>query len=132
MNIYTSYFARIRNFPQGMVPVSIAAYTPSWYTGACYDKLAPPFEIVSAYKQGRLPWGDFREAYTEQVLNKLSADEVVSDLSKLTDQPAIALVCYEIPGDNCHRVIVSEWLSKEHGITVAEYDYKTGGALGVF
>jgi hypothetical protein len=40
MLIKTSYFANLRNIDiTKVVPVSIALYTPKWYTGLSYKKV---------------------------------------------------------------------------------------------
>ena len=67
------------------------------------------------------------KCFKEQVLNTLKADEVVFELIDTvyylngTDMD-IALVCYEKPGDFCHRHLVAEWL-RENGYDCEEYQY---------
>ena len=45
-------------------------------------------------------------------------NEVLKDLSELSGGNDIALVCYEKPGDNCHRHLIADWLPCE----VIEYN----------
>ena len=32
MNIYTSYFAKLKKLPDNIIPISICAKVPNWYT----------------------------------------------------------------------------------------------------
>ena len=46
MNIYTSYFAKLKFFPKDLIPISICAKAPSWYDGLQYKKVAPTYDIL--------------------------------------------------------------------------------------
>ena len=51
----------------------------------------------------------------------LVADNVIQELSTLTHQAdEIALVCYELPNEFCHRHLIAQWL-KQYGYDVEEY-----------
>ena len=58
------------------------------------------------------------------VLDCLMPISVVSDLKTLAGDKDIALVCYEKPGDFCHRHLVAQWL-RDAGYSVEEWE--TGG-----
>lgn len=67
------------------------------------------------------------KCFNEQVLNQLDWFQVYEELYNLADscglpQYEIALVCYEKPGDFCHRHLVSNWFN-EHLILCEEYSY---------
>lgn len=51
---------------------------------------------------------DFRSG--QEVLSKLNADVVVNELLSLSEEKPFALICYERPGEFCHRHLVAEWL----------------------
>lgn len=103
-----------------------------------YLKLAPPWSILKRWKDGEKDYNAVREYvqdYYRQVLNPLSIPRVLNDLQimlpndiKLKIQSPvwnddgwhIALICYEKPGDFCHRKIVAEWL-QDAGITCQEW-----------
>lgn len=136
--IYTTYFAQLRNLPSNVIPISICRFPPKWYHGMEYLKLAPPWSILKRWKDGEKDYNAVREYvqdYYRQVLNPLSIPRVLNDLQimlpndiKLKIQSPvwnddgwhIALICYEKPGDFCHRKIVAEWL-QDAGITCQEW-----------
>lgn len=94
--------------------VSIAGRAPDWFTGRQYKKLAPKYHFFKKYKKD----GD-KDFYTKQfkkeVLDVLDPKEVYEELG----EDAI-LLCWEKPGDFCHRRLVAEWLEKALGITIGE------------
>lgn len=46
--MYTGYFAQIRKYREtGLVPISIARFSPKWYNGFEYKKLAPTISEVA-------------------------------------------------------------------------------------
>lgn len=118
MNVYTSYFAHVKHIPSGIVPVSIAIKSVPGWRYPVYKKLYPTYNILYDYKHD----GDtvrYRAVYGTDVLGKLTQEEVLADLSKLSDGKDVALICYEKSGAFCHRHIVAEWLGKV-GILVKE------------
>ena len=51
--------------------------------------------------------------FNAEVLDKLNPTEVWKKLSELSDGKPFALICYEKPGDFCHRHLVAEWLERQ-------------------
>lgn len=113
---YTSYFAKMKSIPEGMIPISICAKAPDWYNGLQYKRLAPTYDILMRYKSN----GDteeFERDYKSQVLSKLNIDDVVEELLDLAYDidirfNSICLLCFEKSGDFCHRHLVAEELKK--------------------
>ena len=62
------------------------------------------------------------ENFNKLVLNTLSAEQVINELKTMSPIEDIALVCYEKPGDFCHRHLVAKWLT-DNGFTCEEYTY---------
>ncbi len=96
--------------------VSIAAKAPFWYKGREYKKLAPKYGFFKKYKLD----GDeeyYTKQYYKEVLDKLDPQKVYEELG----EDAI-LLCWEKPGQFCHRHIVAKWLEKALGITIKEID----------
>ena len=115
--IYTSYFAKLKSLPAGVIPISICAKSPNWYKGLQYKGLAPTYDILMKYKQD----GDteaYIRSFNEQILQRLNASKVVFDLCSLADKDQtyhsydICLICYEKSSDFCHRHLVAEWLRR--------------------
>ena len=113
MKFYTTYFARLRNLPSGIVPISICGKAPQGYKGIQYKKLAPSWKIYDDYKNKGGSEEDYVTAFNKDRLGVLDVIETVNELKSLAENAeAIALVCYEKPDSFCHRHLVSDWLNK--------------------
>ena len=111
----TSYFSKIK-YSQNLFDrlVCIASSAPPGFTGRFYKPLAPPWELIKAYKMN----GDeqrYTGAYNHMVLKDLDPQQVYNDLG----EDAI-LLCWEGKNKFCHRHLVSKWFEKELGIIVTE------------
>ncbi len=129
--LYTSYFAKgSKGWADNVIPVAICAKPPEGYAGACYKKLAPPWELVKEWKSDPRNddyFGIKRKQYDAAVLNELDVHQVVRELQGLMPKTKqwlmgepvweskryhIVLLCYEKPSDFCHRHFVAQWLTK--------------------
>lgn len=132
--IYTTYFAQLRNLPSNFIPISICGKAPKWYTGLQYKKLAPKYDFFMEWKKTH-DNDYYIEHFRAEVLSPLTAIKVLDELQqmlpdgvKMTMQSPfyrnpdwhIALVCYEKPGDFCHRHLVSQWLC-DNGFECTEW-----------
>jgi len=109
----TSYFgnASAARDPQA---VSIAHWPPRWWgAGRRYNLLAPSADLLKRSKAG-LPWPEYVEEYTREVLEKLDPVRVHADLKDSI------LLCWERPGEDCHRRLVAEWIEEAIGVKVPE------------
>lgn len=116
--IYTSYFAKYR----GGNGVSIARRQPSKDGAPCYPELArlqPPKSLLWDYKTGRITENEFKSMYRNLVLRGLNPHAWAKRLQ------GKVLLCWEKPGDFCHRHIVADWLRKA-GYEVKEWDKSDG------
>lgn len=105
---YTSYFGGLKKLPSIVVPISICAKAPAWYNGRQYKKLAPKYGFFMEWK--RTHDNDYYiEHFEAEVLAGLNADNVFKELSALSLGQTFALICYERPGDFCHRHLVADW-----------------------
>ena len=111
--IYTTYFAKLKKLPEGVLPIAICAKPINGFDGPVYRQLAPKYDFFQQWKitkDNEL----FTENYIGQVLNTLNPVKVVTDLYYQYNLPPcscdIALVCYEKSTDFCHRHLVAEWL----------------------
>lgn len=110
--IYTSYFANVRNLPKDITPIGISV-GKNKYVEMDYDqRLAPTWKILNMSQE------DYNKAMYER-LGKLNAQEIYDSLPD-----KVALICYEKFNDICHRRMVAEWLEKELDIEVPEYGLK--------
>lgn len=120
MKLLTSYFGRVSMVTN---PVAICGGVPDWYTGAWYKSLAPRWSFFDAYKRGKITEEGYTTEYNRQVLSRLDPHEVIEDLLELfppgTD--VITMLCYEKPGEFCHRNLVAAWFDS-YDITVKEFE----------
>lgn len=122
--IYTSYFGKLKSLPDTIVPISICAKAPDWYEGLQYKKLAPKWNFFKEWQENH-DNNYYIKCFDEQVIGKLDAYTVLMELSKLAGfenrHNDICLICYEKPGDFCHRHLVADWLTK-NGFECKEWE----------
>lgn len=121
MKIYTSYFAMLKKLPSDVVPISICGKAPAWFSGAEYKTFAPKYGFFMEWKQNK-DNNYYIKCFNEQVLQNLSVEKVLNELSVLSGGKDICLVCYEKPSDFCHRHLVANWF-KYFGINVEEMNF---------
>ena len=122
VNLFTGYFAQIRKYINtGLVCISISGKAPSFYTGLEYKKLAPKYSFFIKYKNREIGEEEYTSEYYRLVLNNLDPQKVIEDINNLTNfANYIVLLCYEKPGDFCHRHIAAKWLSENTNFKVEE------------
>lgn len=136
--IYTSYFDNLKNLPKNVIPVAICIKEPDWYKGLSYKKLAPKPDF---FKKWRVTRDNeyYEKCFQEQVLGDLDVMETLSEIYSLLPEDKImilemtncppwqnpivniALICYELPGEFCHRNLVSKWLNENKLVKCEEW-----------
>lgn len=115
MKIYTSYFGNLRKLRENnIVPVSIARWKPKFYEGATMLSLAPTVYMLKQASEE-----EYLKMY-DDILHKLDLKEITKSLYYLGGGNDIALLCYEKPGDFCHRHLLADFLNK-NGYEVSEF-----------
>ena len=94
--------------------VSIALYSPVWYKGREYKKLAPKPWFFKKYKSDK-DEEFYIEQYYKEVLNKLNPEKVYEELGENA-----VLLCWERKEEFCHRHIAADWLINELNIEIYE------------
>lgn len=133
--IYTSYFANMQKIPKGIIPISIALYSPYWYKGLCYTKLAPNKHILEWWKnsEGKISENarqlEYRNMYCNAILSNLKFNEIIKDVTSLAEfinddwctekDPSVVFLCFEKKDKFCHRHIVADYFTV-NGILVEE------------
>ncbi|EDR9549881.1 DUF488 domain-containing protein [Salmonella enterica] len=108
--------------------ISIARHaprnTPAGYR--IYNRLAPGpwFNSVSEAK--------YNELFRNEILAPLDPQRTWDELHALAGGYEPVLLCWERPGEFCHRHLVSDWFERELGITVSEYDPKATPQQALF
>ena len=118
MELYTSYFANLRNIDKSIIPVSIARIKPSWYNGLEFKAIAPSMQLLKWYKYNNEYTQNEKERintdiFKKEVFDRYTATAIYTSILRLTDGADKAvLLCYEKYGDFCHRHLVSDYLNK--------------------
>lgn len=100
--------------------VSIARSNPKYYHGTTFLTLAPTWNMLGQYR--RISKESGPEVAQKHYI--IQYDEILSRLNpqkiyKILDGKI--LLCWEAPGDFCHRRLVAKWLENNLGIIVPEY-----------
>ena len=95
--------------------VSIARWPPRSWRGLRDITLAPPIALMIRARAGEFRTAKaFEKEYRHLVLDSLDPFTV------LERHRAHILLCFEQPGEPCHRRIVARWAERECGVTVNE------------
>lgn len=95
--------------------VAICIYPPIDWTGLRFPALEPERSTFYAIKNGTITQQEYERLYREQVLSKLDPQNIY-DMFRNN-----VLLCWENPGEFCHRRIVAAWLYENLGIIVNEW-----------
>lgn len=112
--IYTSNYARKGNNP---LSYGISASMPKWYVGATLPIVAPTWDLVRRYKAKEINSKEYSAEYF-MLLDSRDFDEQ-RFVEELPD--GAFLLCYESPGDFCHRRLLAKWISAFTDTTVDEW-----------
>ena len=140
IELYTSYYANMKNIPANYLMVGISQYCPEWLKEDAPDNfmwvkgnfLAPDKELLDDIKSGRIDHETYRERYTNKFYESFDKNYVyksVDDWYQAMDEEfsdkygAIVFLCYEKPSDFCHRHILRDILNYRHHIRIEEYPY---------
>lgn len=117
----TSYFANLKNVSN---PLSISGKAPDWYTGPQCKILAPKWEFFNDYKNGVITADEYTDQFYKLVLKPLNVYDTYHMLIKEYGED-VTLLCYEKPGQFCHRRIVATWFEEGLGVDVPELELPT-------
>lgn len=115
MKIFTSYFGNVGTLKRcGIHPISIARWSPRNWDGDRLIWLAPtPYMVKEASRE------EYIRMY-KAICQSVNIELLIRQLSAIGDGKDVALLCYERPGQFCHRHMLAEYLT-EHGIPVKEF-----------
>ena len=108
--IFTSNFKIAGHLPQA---VAISLGIPRGWHGARCTVLAPPRPLIKIMDEAT-----FIPLYRAQVLDRLDPHKIIRDLGG----DNFLMLCWEAPGEFCHRRVVAVWLEKSTGIKVEEFN----------
>lgn len=99
----------------GSKGVAICLYPPIDWDGLRFPTLAPPNHLFFAKKAGKVDELAYERIYYEEVLSKLDPQQIYN---MFRDK---VLLCWEKPGEFCHRRLIAKWIFDELGIEVTEW-----------
>jgi hypothetical protein len=109
--MYTSHYANVKNLPESLKPVSISRGRPKWFMGPVELALAPTWKML------KMPKPEYDRHFLD-LLAKLDPREIYDRLGHNA-----VLLCWEKPGEACHRRQVAEWLEGALGVVITEYGF---------
>lgn len=107
----TSYYGNLKKIPEGLEPVSVSRGAPKTFQGRKVLALAPTWKML---KMGRTEY----DALYEAILSNLDPHEIARELG-----PNAVLLCWEKPGEWCHRRRAAEWLEQALKIEIPEVGF---------
>lgn len=121
--IYTSYFGKLRKIPEEIVRFNICLYPPGFAKNYRTIKLLCPSPSDFALYKDTRDEVRFSECYNAQLLDlqkTLPPKEVERQLYLFSSGLDIVLLCFEKPGDLCHRHLLRKWLN-DGGVECKEW-----------
>ena len=121
--IYTSYFGRLKNFPDNFEPICIARWKPKWYNGKVLLALTPPEQLLRWWRasdKNETSCERYIRWYKQSVLNRYNPRAIERLVKYIAGDKIPVLVCFEKEGF-CHRHIISKWF-RENGIECEEWN----------
>lgn len=118
MEIYTSYFGNLRYLRKACImPIGIARWKPRFYDGVSMFSVAPTRYMLSdACSQE-----EYLKLYDE-ILRSRGAQNILNEIESIAKGSNVALLCYEKPSDFCHRHLLADFLNKELGLNIREFE----------
>lgn len=127
MKIYTSYFAKQKQLEENNIfCVGICAIPPVFFKGPNFIIVAPTKDILFEYKN----IGDkslYIKRYNDEVLSIFKNAEqwkiFIDRLESISHGKDVALLCYEKPGDFCHRHLLADKINEVLGLNITEFQF---------
>lgn len=136
--IYTTYFDNVKNLDKNIIPIAICGKCPDNWKGLKFPKLAPKKKFWEIWKKSK-DNNYYVEHYEKEVLSEFESpfeaieqlynllSEEQKEYLKITNCPPwsndkihIALVCYEKPGEFCHRNLVAKWINSYFNMEIVK------------
>lgn len=112
--IHTSYYARSGEHPNA---IGISASVPKGFTGPHMTVLAPSWDLLERYKKGEMTKMQYADEYITLLESRNLTPQIIYD----SIPHAAILLCYEKPGEFCHRRVLAEWLEINLKVRIDEW-----------
>ena len=98
----------------GIKPIGISKGVPKYFFDFVIQELAPRWDMLQMTEH------DYRKEYAK-ILADQNAFKIIKKIQDISYGKDAALLCYEKPGEFCHRQLVAAWLQKETGFEIIEF-----------
>lgn len=115
--MFTSCYARLKQLPPELVPVSISRGRPRWFKGRVLELLAPTWAML------KMSCEEY-DRHFDAILRDLDPNKIAEQLGENA-----VMLCWEAPNIKCHRRRVAEWLEESLGIEVTEVGFTRAEVL---
>ena len=102
----------------GDMGVAICIYPPIDWTGLRFPALEPDRNAFFAIKHSVITQEQYEKLYRGNILSRLDPKKIYAMFQNNV------LLCWEDPGEFCHRRIVAKWLEENLEIEVPEWNIK--------
>lgn len=113
--LYTTYIARMKHIPKGMVTAIIMRMPPASILKMEHaihaPQLSPKKEVLVAYKESG-DWNTFVEKFNDQMYNDEETSAYINLLMEALEQNEVCLVCCEKDANQCHRSLIAKYLEE--------------------
>ena len=111
--IFTSYFGNWRKFlGNDLTPISIAKFSPNYVNYKELKLLAPTNDLLHKWRRNSISEEQYKKEFFELLSSKSRIRNIEEVLIKLDSKGLYVLLCYEKPGEFCHRHLLPEFTSK--------------------
>ena len=107
------------------VRILITRYYPRGVKRGKFDiwlrSLSPSPELLKQYKSGIATWEDFELHFARELKDNLESSNGLVEITKLSMESNITLLCYEKKGYNCHRYLIRDIVKGEASLVNSSY-----------
>ena len=114
--IYTSNYARQGKDENAY---GISCTIPDWFPSERHLRLlAPTWDLVDAWKKKQITEAEYTQTYIQLITSRVNVENILQAFSCNDD---MYLLCYESPGQFCHRRVLAELIETHTSICIPEW-----------
>ena len=98
-----SYLANIKKLPKDAIKIVV--------TRSAGHMLSPSKTLLWNYKKGKVDWDGYVKTFYREMDNP-ACIAIMREIKKLAMERDVFLICYEVPGKNCHRYLLIDMINK--------------------
>jgi len=129
MKFWTSYYGAMKNFTDDYLCVAISLYVPiiEKENFKVAREFAPDADLLKDFKSGKETQDGYKRRYVEHLFKMFTPEKLKRYIKEIEEKYSdkydnMVFLCYEKPGDFCHRHIFAKILEIVCGIECKEID----------